>query len=328
MKKSILSAVLLCTMIFTACNKPQENSGDPVELSEGIVLAVGKTEMTTGEFQFFLDNVKTQMEGTELSGEAGWESEIEGKKAIDIAKERAYESAVSYLNCIEIAKNMGLSNTKQEVTDLKGRINAEYFAQYENSEDIIDLLCEAELYTAKLQEKLVEERPVNADDLEKCFEENKEELEANYLRAKHVLILTNDEETNEPLPEDQKASKKAEADVILSRAKSGEDFDALVKEFSQDPGSQSYPDGYVFTSGEMVQEFEDGVRNLKIGGIDLVESSYGYHIIQRLELTPASCNSILMNVLYSERFVEYLDDYAKEYNITVTRNDEEYNKIK
>lgn len=328
MKKSILSAVLLCTMLFTACNKPKENSDVPVELGEGIVLSVGGTQMTAGEFQFFLDNVKTQMEGTELSQEDGWESEIEGKKAIDIAKERAYESAVSYLTCIEIAKKMDLSYTKQEMEDLKGRVDKEYFSQYENSDELIDLLCEAELYTGLLQNKLVEERPVQAEELKDFFDEHKEEIEQVYLRAKHVLILTKNSETNEELSDAEKAEKKKEAEYILSRAKAGEDFDALVKEFSQDPGSQSYPDGYVFTSGEMVQEFEDCVRTLKNDEIGFTQTSYGYHVIKRLELDAASCNSILMNAVYSQKFAQYLDEYSKEYNITVTKNDEEYNKIK
>lgn len=57
---------------------------------------------------------------------------------------------------------------------------------------------------------------------------------------------------------------------------------------SEDTGLAANPDGYAFTTGEMVQEFEDATRALEPGQISgLVESSYGYHIILRLEPTCA-----------------------------------------
>ena len=100
----------------------------------------------------------------------------------------------------------------------------------------------------------------------------------NYWRSKHVLISTEDK-TNE-----EKAEAKRLAEDILKRAESGEDFDKLVEEYSEDPGSKSSPDGYVFTTGTMVQEFEDGTKNTEIGKFCMVETSYGYHVIQRLAI--------------------------------------------
>ena len=100
----------------------------------------------------------------------------------------------------------------------------------------------------------------------------------NYWRSKHVLISTQDKSDAE------KAEAKKLAEDILKRAESGEDFDKLVEEYSEDPGSKSSPDGYVFTTGTMVQEFEDGTKNTEIGKFCMVETSYGYHVIQRLAI--------------------------------------------
>lgn len=108
--------------------------------------------------------------------------------------------------------------------------------------------------------------------------DGKEQFMSTYWRAKHVLVST------EGMTEEQKAEAKVKADEILVRAQSGEDFDALVSEFSEDPGSKTNPDGYVFTTGTMVAEFENGTKNTAIGEFTLVETSYGYHIIQRLAL--------------------------------------------
>lgn len=73
----------------------------------------------------------------------------------------------------------------------------------------------------------------------------------------------------------------------LKAAPTMEQFDALLYVFGTDPGMTSNPGGYLFTAGEMVQEFEDGTRALDIGAYSAepVQSTYGYHIIWRLDPT-------------------------------------------
>lgn len=98
----------------------------------------------------------------------------------------------------------------------------------------------------------------------------------SYLRCKHVLIK---DETGED------AQKEALAKDIAAKAQAGEDFDALVKEYGEDPGMEGYPDGYVFTEGDMVPEFYEGSKALKPDSVsDPVKSAIGWHIIQRLPL--------------------------------------------
>ena len=66
----------------------------------------------------------------------------------------------------------------------------------------------------------------------------------------------------------------------------GADFDELIKQYGQDPGTEVYPDGYVFTKGEMVEEFETAAFELAENGIsDVVETTYGYHVLLRLPIT-------------------------------------------
>ena len=78
----------------------------------------------------------------------------------------------------------------------------------------------------------------------------------------------------------KKLRKKAEE--VLKKAKTGEEFSELAKEYSDDKGSAANGGdlGY-FTKGQMVQPFEDAAFSLKSGEIsDIVESEYGYHIIK------------------------------------------------
>lgn len=115
----------------------------------------------------------------------------------------------------------------------------------------------------------------------------------NYLHCKHILFLTqNDDGTDKT--DEEKAEIRKEAEAKLKELRTLEDdreamiarFDELMAD-ADDPGMTTFPDGYTFTSNQMVQEFEDGTRALEEYEIsDIVESSYGYHIILRLPLDP------------------------------------------
>lgn len=85
------------------------------------------------------------------------------------------------------------------------------------------------------------------------------------LHARHILV-----------------ADEATAKQVAERAKKGEDFLALSKEFSKDPGSAA--DGGDlgwFTKDKMVKEFSDAAFKLDPGQIsDPVKSQFGWHIIK------------------------------------------------
>ncbi len=79
-------------------------------------------------------------------------------------------------------------------------------------------------------------------------------------------------------------TETADTEKPEKSAKTVSGFDELIEKYSEDPGSKSKPGGYYFTAGEMVPEFENCTRELGMGEFGLCESTYGYHIIQRLPL--------------------------------------------
>ena len=119
-------------------------------------------------------------------------------------------------------------------------------------------------------------------------------LEENgYLYANHILLTTMDLQTGEALEEAAVAEKEAQAQALAEELQAIQDPEQLVKrfqelkeEYDEDTGKTAYPDGYVFLPGEMVAEFEEGVKALADYGVSQpVKSSYGYHVILRLPLT-------------------------------------------
>lgn len=109
------------------------------------------------------------------------------------------------------------------------------------------------------------------------------------IKASHILILTRDPLTQQPYTDTQLAEKRKQADKVLVRAKAGEDFAALAKEFSDDPNSRDQGgDLGVFARGRMVPEFDAAAFSLEPNKIsDLVTTKFGFHIIKVTERLPA-----------------------------------------
>lgn len=94
--------------------------------------------------------------------------------------------------------------------------------------------------------------------------------------VRHILLLTREK------TDDEKAEIRKKMEGILARARAGEDFAGLAKEFSEDPGSKENGGLYEnFGRGEMVKPFEDASFSVPVGQVsDIVETTYGYHIIK------------------------------------------------
>jgi peptidyl-prolyl cis-trans isomerase D len=96
------------------------------------------------------------------------------------------------------------------------------------------------------------------------------------VRARHILIKTQGK------PKDQAAALKAKAEDILKQLQHGGDFAELAKKDSDDPGSAAKGGelGWI-VRGQTVPNFEKTAFSLQPGQLSgLVETEYGYHIIQ------------------------------------------------
>ena len=146
----------------------------------------------------------------------------------------------------------------------------EHLAQYMRPESV-------DLQYAELRlEALAAQQEVSDADLHAAYEKEKSRLEVPEKRhARHILVTGKDD-----------AAALALAQQVLSQAKSGKDFGALAKQYSQDPGSaQNGGDLGWAERSTFVKPFADALFGMSAGEITgPVKTQYGYHIIRLDEI--------------------------------------------
>ncbi|HEY3045126.1 MAG TPA: peptidyl-prolyl cis-trans isomerase [Vicinamibacterales bacterium] len=105
------------------------------------------------------------------------------------------------------------------------------------------------------------------------------------VRASHILLRTEGKDD---------AVVKAKAEDVLKQARSGADFAALAKKYSEDEGSaKNGGDLDYFGKGKMVPEFDQVVFTMQPGEVSpLVKTQFGYHIIKLVDKKPAATRTL------------------------------------
>jgi len=99
------------------------------------------------------------------------------------------------------------------------------------------------------------------------------------VRTRHILIMT---DRNDPVKTAQALEKIKE---LRERILAGEDFAKLAKEYSQDAMSAPLGGDLGFVEADALEkQYGEAVLFLEKGEVsDVVETMYGYHIIQLIE---------------------------------------------
>jgi peptidyl-prolyl cis-trans isomerase D len=124
--------------------------------------------------------------------------------------------------------------------------------------------------------KLRAESKATDDELRQYYEQHKDEYTLpERVKAQHILFKTQGKTPEEI----EKIKEKARG--VLERAKKGEDFSGLAKQFSEDSTAAAGGDLGDFGRGQMVPEFEKAAFSMGVGAIsDLVQTQFGIHIIK------------------------------------------------
>ncbi|MFK8011333.1 MAG: SurA N-terminal domain-containing protein [Marinicellaceae bacterium] len=168
-------------------------------------------------------------------------------------------SIADYLDTIEV--------TEEEINNHFKEFGNDYMTEEQVAVNYIELSNDILMTTIDISD----------DDIQEFYDIKKENLATPEKRlTQHILLPVNgDEET-----------VKVEIDKVAERLNAGEDFAALAKEVSQDPGSANTGGdlGWV-APGDMVDAFDEKLFSMSEGEIsEPVLSSFGYHIIKLSEI--------------------------------------------
>lgn len=172
----------------------------------------------------------------------------------------------------EIAPGLALDDQKREqvigfLINVKLVAEAAEKAKLGEGEDFaarLQFLREKALMQVYLEK--VGKEAVTEEAVRKLYDDTVKDIKPEQeVRARHILVETEEE---------AKAAK--------ARLDKGEDFAAVAKEISKDPGSGAQGgDLGFFTKDQMVPEFADAAFRLEPGKVsDPVKSQFGWHIIR------------------------------------------------
>lgn len=343
MLKSAAALFLALCLLLSGCMdpaapKPGYDPDQPVDLnsvtdvclfsaglsSQDVVAKVNGKDLTAGELLLWLvsnvDNAAGYFEqmGTDVDF---WEVEPEaGTSMSKFLLDDSLRLAATRTVILEQAAAHGLEISDEQREEIENALASlpdiaeaqhitmdQLLGGYGLSEQLYRESCERDLYYNALAEKLYGDAE-EQDILDYLTEQG-------MYRAQHILLLNTDRETNEPLDDEAIQKKEALAQELLAQIRASDDpagtFQELMKQYTEDSGSVMYPEGYLASPGDMVEEFEDTARSLEEGEIsDVVSSVYGYHIILRrpLNIDPEQYREDYVSRQMSDRLNGWLDE--------------------
>ncbi len=132
------------------------------------------------------------------------------------------------------------------------------------------------LVIAKYVDEIVDKKiVVTQDELAKYYSSNPTDFQhPDIVRTSHILIQPAGD-----TPE-QDALAKQRAEAILARVKKGEDFAKLARENSVDGSASQGGDVGFSAKDNLAPEYAEAAFSLPVGGVKLVKTSFGYHIVK------------------------------------------------
>ncbi len=275
---TLILAAVFSIAFLTGC-KEDGGFGTKVVLTTGFepdeIFRIETMSCTRPEIMVYLTNIQNRYES--VYGPKIWDTDLEGVTLEENVKDIAIAQIAQIKTMNLMAETYQVELTEEEKKQAQNAAQV-YFESLNDTEtelmgvsqDMIEKMYEEFALAQKVYQYTIRDiNPEISDD------------EARTITVQHILIKTYAVDgTGKKIEYTQQSKENAykEACEVLKLAKEGEDFDELVRKYSEDDQAT-----YSFGKGEMDPEFEKAAFNLGNGEIsDVVESEFGYHIIKCL----------------------------------------------
>lgn len=289
---AVLTVVFLLT-VLTGCGGSMHEGKDGVskladaEDAAKEIVEVNRDTITVSDLQYYIYSAAMNLiyqENPNFSGDVSdikWEKKTDsGKTLQEEVLEDAIHTAIADVVAVQQSAGVSLSFSEDDRTQMQELIDNYIEANGEeqfllnlqamgiDSKEEYEKIFERVTVVQKIQEDLRKNigRYVPTVEVLKPYQNTKE------VSVQHVLILSENSKFENP---------KATAEEVLKKAKKGTPFADLIARYNEDPGATEA--GYTFGRGEMESAFEEASFALDFEEIsDIVQTSYGYHIIRRV----------------------------------------------
>src|SRR5581483_9511914 len=304
----LLAVGTICTTLARAEDKPASagaGASKVEDLFPDVVVIKGKGfEVRRSRFDEDMINVKAEAmsKGQEIA-----------QAQLPVLQRRVLDRLI--LDQILLSKATAADKAKGKE---EGDKQFELIRKNEPSDEVLSRKLRAVGLTAdKFHARLIEQftvqpmlrakATITEAQVKKFYDDNPSKFEEpEMVRLSYILMATADPKTGTPLSDEQKKAKKKQMEDVLKRARAGDDFTKLAKEFSDDPRVKENGGEIKITHNNqgIPPEFEAAAFSLKTNQVsDVVNTMYGYCIIKLHENIPARKVALSET---SKRVEEYL----------------------
>jgi PPIC-type PPIASE domain len=311
-----------------------KTSNREVDLSSRtLILTVGSSPVCWPEFHFWLNFIQKYYRSYHnIDRITDWSAKQNGMSL----KEFFLSNAVAYAckdRAIEAkARELGIELSVRDLAEIEKLRNdnikiygseLEYIRIVSSmyvSEDVFTYLTKIDYLGNYLFEKLYGAKG------EKCSDKDISEYirEEGLMCSKYIFLPCADSAGKEVSAETLAGNYKLLEDILGRLDKSADPlglFDTLMTEYGKDRSISSYPDGRLFVSGAMEQEFESSY--LKLGENKysrIVKTGKGYYIILRKPIFPdmtadSSGNTLRYRTAYDHLFKNQIENLSSKMDI-------------
>lgn len=224
-RKGLLGLVLAGVFLLTACG----SSGT----ADTVVLKIDNHEITKYEYMVYL--YTTTQSFVSAAGEDVWNMDFDGQTADELVEERTISTLQSVLAAEEYAAANDIALTEEQKEEAAeaakqflSAVDADSLKKMGVDEKKLVPLMEASYLYSLVYDSIAAECAVDETDLANYYAEQKDEIRSDYTQLKLATIAVETEER---------------AEEVLQRAKAGEDFTALFREFDIDAAEDSEETG-------------------------------------------------------------------------------------